>query len=69
MEIQDKAIETKLDKGVEIMKRIALLHSIIIDVEDLRDFSSNDCGRLDANIVFWKLDELCEMCCCIACST
>ena len=52
MEIQDKAIETKLDKGVEIMKRIALLHSIIIDVEDLRDFSSNDCGRLDANIVF-----------------
>jgi hypothetical protein len=34
---------------VEIVKCIALLHNIIIDVEDLHDLSSNDCGSLDAN--------------------
>ena len=31
------------------MKCIALLHSIIIDVEGLHDSSSNDCHSLDAN--------------------
>ena len=31
------------------MKCKALLHNIIIDVEDLHDFTSNDCGSLDAN--------------------
>ena len=31
------------------MKCIALLHNILIDFEGLRDFSSNDCGSLDAN--------------------
>jgi hypothetical protein len=47
--ILDKAIETKVDTGVEIVKGIALLHNIIIDVEGLRESSSNDCGSLDAN--------------------
>jgi hypothetical protein len=31
------------------VKSIALLRNIIIDFEGLRDFSSNDCGSLDAN--------------------
>ena len=31
------------------MKYIALLYNIIIDVEGLHDFSSNDCDSLDAN--------------------
>ena len=47
--ILDKAIETKVDKGVEIVKCIALLHNIIIDAEGLRDFSLNDCDSLGAN--------------------
>jgi hypothetical protein len=47
--ILDKAIETKVDTGVDIVKCISLLHSIVIDFEGLRDFSSNDCGSLDAN--------------------
>jgi len=47
--ILDKAIETKVDTGVEIVKCIVLLHNIILDVEDLHDFSSNDCDSLDAN--------------------
>jgi len=37
-----KAIETKVDTGVEIVKCIALLHNIIIDAEGLRYISSND---------------------------
>jgi hypothetical protein len=45
--ILDKSIEAKVDAGVEIVKYIALLHSIIIDVEGLHDFSSFDCGNLD----------------------
>jgi len=45
----DKSIETKLDTGVEFVKRIDLLRNIIIDVEGLREFSSLDCGSLDAN--------------------
>jgi hypothetical protein len=47
--ILDKAIETKVDTGVETVKCIALLYNIIIDVEGLHDFSSNDCDSLDAN--------------------
>jgi hypothetical protein len=47
--ILDKAIETEVDTGVETVKCIALLHSIIIDVEGLHNSSSNDCGSLDAN--------------------
>jgi hypothetical protein len=43
------SIETKVDTGVEIVKCIHLLHSIIIDVEGLHGFSSTDCGSLDAN--------------------
>ena len=45
----DKAIETKVNTGVEIVKRIALLRNIIIDVEGLYDISSLDCGNVDAN--------------------
>jgi len=44
----DKAIETKVDRGVEIVKRIALLLNIVIDAEDLHDFSSKDCDSLYA---------------------
>jgi hypothetical protein len=44
----DKAIETKVDTGVGIVKCIALLHNIIIDVEGLHHSSSNDIGSLDA---------------------
>ena len=40
--ILDKAIETKVDTALEIVKCIALLYSIIIDIEGLRDLSSND---------------------------
>ena len=47
--IMDKAIEIKVDTGMEIVKCIGLLHNIIIDIEGLRDFSSNDCGSLGAN--------------------
>ena len=47
--ILDKAVETKVDTGLEIVKCIALLHNIIIDIEGLHDLSSNDCGSLDAN--------------------
>jgi len=47
--ILDKAIETKVDTAVEIVKCIALLHDIIIDVEGLHDLLSNDSGSLDAN--------------------
>ena len=47
--ILDKAIETKVDTSMEIVKCIALLHNIITYVECLHDFSSNDCGSLDAN--------------------
>ena len=47
--ILDKATETKVDTALEIVKCIALLHNIIIDVEGLHDLSSNDCGSLDAN--------------------
>jgi hypothetical protein len=43
--ILDKTIETK----VEIVKCIALLHNINIDVEGLRNSSSNDCDSLDGN--------------------
>jgi len=46
--ILDKAIETKVDTGVEIVKSIALLHNIIIDVEGLHESSSKDYGSLDA---------------------
>ena len=34
---------------MEIVKSIALLHNIIIDVEGLHESSSNDYGSLDAN--------------------
>jgi hypothetical protein len=44
----DKAIETKVDTGVGIVKCTALLHNIIIDVEGLHESSSNDYGRLGA---------------------
>ena len=47
--ILDKSIETKVDTVVETVKCTALLHNIIIDFEDLHDFSSIDCGSLDAN--------------------
>ena len=47
--ILDKAIETKVDTALEIVKCIALLHNIIIGVEGLHDLPSNDCGSLDAN--------------------
>ena len=39
----------KVDTGVEIVKCVVLLHSVIIDVGDPRDSSSNDCGGLNAN--------------------
>ena len=45
----DKATETKVDTGTEIVKCQDLEHSIIIDAEGLHDFSSNDCGSMDAN--------------------
>ena len=44
----DKATDTKVDTGVETMKCIALLCYIITDGEVLREFSSNECGSLDA---------------------
>ena len=44
----DKATDTKVDTGVEIVKCIALLRNNITDGEGLREFSSNDCGSLDA---------------------
>jgi hypothetical protein len=47
--ILDKAIHTKIDTGVDIVKRIALPYNIIIDVEGLHSFSSNDWDSLDAN--------------------
>jgi len=47
--VLDKAIQTKVDAALEIVKCIALLHNIIIDVEGLRDLSSNECGSVDAN--------------------
>ena len=47
--ILDKAIETKVDTALEIVKCLALLHNIIIDLEGLHDLSPNDCGSLDAN--------------------
>ena len=47
--ILDKAVETKVDTAVEIVKCIALLHNIIIDVEGLHDLSSKDCGSLETN--------------------
>ena len=47
--IMDKAIETTVDTGVEIVKCVAVLHNIIIVVECLHDFSSNNCGSLHAN--------------------
>jgi hypothetical protein len=47
--ILDKATGKKVDTDVEIVKCIALLHSIIIDVKILHGFSSNDYGSLDAN--------------------
>ena len=47
--ILDKAIETKVDTALEIVKCIVLLHNIIIDVEGMHALSSNDCGSLDAN--------------------
>ena len=47
--ILDKATETKVDTAVEIVKCIALLHDIIIEVEGLHDLLSNDCGSLHAN--------------------
>jgi hypothetical protein len=53
--ILDKATETKLDTGVEIVKCIVLLHNIIIDVEGLCDFSSNDCGRPGCKYCFVKI--------------
>ena len=46
--ILDKATDTKVDTGVEIVKCIALLHNIIKDGDGLREFLSNDCGSLDA---------------------
>jgi hypothetical protein len=36
----DKAIDTKVDTGVKIVKCVTLLHDIIIDVEDFHEFSS-----------------------------
>ena len=47
--ILDKAIETKVDTGVETVKCTALLYSIITDFEGFHHFSSNNCGNLDAN--------------------
>ena len=44
----DEAIETKVDTALEIVKCIALLHNIIIDVEGLHDLL-NECGSLDSN--------------------
>ena len=34
---------------MEIVKCVGLLHIIVTDAEGLHDFSSNDCGSLDAN--------------------
>jgi hypothetical protein len=47
--ILGKAIDTKVDTVVEIVKWIALLHYIIIDIYGLHDSSSNNCGSLDEN--------------------
>ena len=47
--ILDKAVDTIVDTGMEIVKCVALLHNIVIDVEGLHDCSSNDCGSLDSN--------------------
>jgi len=44
-----KAVVTKVDKVVEIVKCIALLHNIIIDVKGLHNLSPNDFGSHDAN--------------------
>ena len=43
----DKATDTKVDTGVEIVKCIALLHNSITDGDGLSEFLSNDCGSLD----------------------
>jgi hypothetical protein len=40
--ILDKVIVTKVDTGMEIVKCIALLHYIIIDIEGLHDLSAKD---------------------------
>ena len=47
--ILEKAIDTKVDTGLEIVKCIALVHNIVTDVQGLHDFSSNDCCSLVAN--------------------
>ena len=47
--ILDKATETKVDAGVEIVKFVSLLHTTITYVEGLHDASSNDRGSLEAN--------------------
>ena len=47
--ILDKATETKVDTGLEIVKCISLLHNITTGVVGLHDSSSNDCGSLEAN--------------------
>jgi hypothetical protein len=36
-------------RAPEIVECIDLLHNIIIDFEGLLEFSSNDCGSIDAN--------------------
>jgi hypothetical protein len=46
--ILEKATDTKVHTGVEIVKCIAFLHNSITDGEGLSEFSSNDCGSLDA---------------------
>ena len=46
--ILNEITETKVDKAVEIVKCIALLHNII-DVEGLHDLPSNDCISVDTN--------------------
>jgi len=47
--ILDKAIETKVDTGIEIVKCTAVLHNIITNFEGLHDLPSNICGSLGAN--------------------
>ena len=46
--ILDKATDTKVDTGVELVKCKALLHNSIIDGDGWSEFLPNDCGSLDA---------------------
>jgi len=46
--ILDKATETKVNTGTEIVKCIALMHNIITNFEGLHDLPSNNHGSLGA---------------------